>query len=202
MSARALRSLARALGLVLLLATPAAGQPAEDPLQQAPPSFKEWVEGLPEGQREQALRRLGAMPAMRRDRMFRRWEAMDEGQRKRFQALLEERVQAIERGEPPPRRLEHLSPESRQKLAPLVRRWRGMGPGERLRMRQRLERFRMLSPADQQALIDKRFAQKSPEERARILESLREASKALPPHPLLDAPEAPPAPIAPAPPKD
>ncbi len=89
-----------------------------------------------------------------------------------------------------------MSPESREKLAPLVRRWRGMGPLERRRMRQRLERFRTLAPEDQQALIDKRFAERPPEERARILESLREASKALPEHPLLDAPEAPPEPAA------
>jgi len=89
-------------------------------------------------------------------------------------------------------RLQQMSPESREKLAPLVRRWRDMGPLERRRMRLRLERFRMLAPEDQQALIDKRFAERSPEERARILESLREASKALPERPLLDAPAAPP----------
>lgn len=58
-----------------------------------------------------------------------------------------------------------------------------MEPGERRRMRERLERFRMLSP----------------EERARILEALREASQALPPRPPLDAPGAAPAPIAPDP---
>ena len=84
-----------------------------------------------------------------------------------------------------------MSPESREQLAPLVRRWRDMGPADRRRMRQRLERFRMLAPEDQQALIDKRFAERSPEERARILESLREASKALPGRPLLDAKPAP-----------
>jgi hypothetical protein len=97
---------------------------------------------------------------------------------------LEAREQARER-------FEQMTPESREKLAPLVRRWRGMGPDDRRRMRQRLERFRMLAPEDQQALIDKKYATKSPEERARILESLREASQALPSRPLLDGPETP-----------
>jgi hypothetical protein len=66
-----------------------------------------------------------------------------------------------------------------------------MEPDERRRMRERLERFRQLAPEDQQALIDKKFAAKPPEERARILESLRDAAGALPERPLLDAPEAP-----------
>jgi len=197
---RFVRALACTL-LVLLLVESAAAQPGERALEQAPPSFKEWVESLPEGQRRPVLRRLGNMPTHRRNTMFRRWEAMEEGERRKLQAFLEERAAARERGEPPMRRrLEELSPESREKLAPLVRRWRGMEPGERRRMRERLERFRMLSSEDQQELIDKRFEDRSPEERARILESLREASKALPERPLL---EAEPAPIAPDPtPKD
>jgi hypothetical protein len=57
-------------------------------------------------------------------------------------------------------------------------------------MRERLERFRTLSPEDQEALIERRFQARSPAERARILESLREASKALPERPLLDEPSA------------
>jgi hypothetical protein len=200
--------------LVLLLVESAAAQPAERgdsarsgerALEQAPPSLREWVESLPEGQRRPALRRLGNMPAHRRNTFFRRWEAMEEGERGKFQAFLEERAEARERGdsarsraggERPPRRIDQLSPESREKIAPLVRRWRGMEPAERRRMRQRLERFRTLSPEDQQALIEKKFSEKSPEEREQILDSLREASKALPPRPRL---EAEPEQIAPAP---
>ena len=215
---RRLEPIYRALLLVLLLGSPSAAQPeggeaasshAERALEQAPPSFREWVEGLPAGQRQPVMRRLENMPAHRRDRLFQRWEALDEGERRELQAGLEERAAARERGEPPlspaerRRRFEELSPESQEKLAPLVRRWRGMGPGERRRMRERLERFRMLAPEDQEALIEKRFSAKSPEERARILESLREASKALPARPLLDATDAPPEPpIAPVPPPD
>jgi hypothetical protein len=218
MSGRRFQTLGRALACGLLaisLVELAAAQPGERgdsarsrdrALEQAPPSFQEWVESLPEGQRAPVLRRLSNMPPHRRNRMFHRWEAMEEGERRKFQAFLEERAEARERGDSarpeaggarlPRRRLEQLSPESREKLAPLVRRWRDMEPGERRRMRQRLERFRMLSPEDQEAMIEKKFEAKSPEKRARILESLREASKALPPRPLLDAPDEPPAPIA------
>jgi hypothetical protein len=188
--------------LALLLAGAAAAQPAAQLLEQAPPSFREWVESLPEGQQRPILRRLGNMPAQRRNTIFRRWEAMEEGERRKLQAFLEERVDARERGEAPlsheerRRRLEELSPESREKQAKLVRRWRGMEPGERRRMRERLERFRMLAPEEQEALIERRFSGRSPEERARILEALREASRALPEGP---QPEEPAAPIVPAP---
>jgi hypothetical protein len=96
-------------------------------------------------------------------------------------------VERLERGERAAQRLEQMSPESREQLAPLIRRWRDMGPRDRRRMRMRLERFGTLPPEGQQALIDRRFADRSPEERARILESLREASRALPETPLLDA---------------
>jgi hypothetical protein len=199
LSARPATRLSRALAWLLLAialgGSATAAQPAErgdsarsqaHALEQAPPSFQEWVESLPESQRRPVLRRLGNMPAHRRSTLFRRWEAMEEGERRKFQAFLEERGEARERGEPPlsraerRRRFEQLSPESREKLAPLVRRWRGMEPGERRRMRERLERFRMLSPEDQQALIEKRFSSRSPEERSRILEALRESSRALP----------------------
>jgi hypothetical protein len=184
-----------ALACAWLALTLVAGAARAEPhgLERAPDSFRTWIEGLPEGQQRAALRRLGDMPTQRRNRLFHRWEALEEGERRAFEQRMLER---IEGGPRKRRRLDELSPESREKLAPLVRRWRDMGPGERRRMRQRLERFRTLSPEDQQALIDKRFEAKSPEERERILESLREASKALPPRPLLDAE---PEPVEPAP---
>jgi hypothetical protein len=81
-----------------------------------------------------------------------------------------------------------MPPESRERLAPLVRRWREMGPDDRRRMRRRLERFGTLSPEAQQALVDRRFGARPPEERARILEALRNASRALPERPPPDAP--------------
>ncbi len=158
-------------------------------LEHAPPSMKEWIESLPEGQQRAALRRLGDMPTHRRNRLFQRWEALEEGERREFQQRMLERLEAREGMRP---RREALTLDQRERLAPLVRRWRGMEPAERHRMRKRLERFRTLAPEDQQALIDKKFEAKSPEERERILESLREASQALPPRPLLDAPPAPP----------
>jgi len=191
MSVALARRLASALlALVLLCGAGAAGA-APRGLERAPESFRTWLESLPEGQRRTALRKLGDMPTHRRNRLFHRWEALEEGERR---ALEQRMLERIERGDSARQRLERMTPESREKLAPLVRRWRGMGPDDRRRMRQRLERFRTLAPEDQQALIDKKYSTKSPEERARILESLREASQALSSRPLLDGPETPPEP--------
>jgi hypothetical protein len=186
------RRLARTLGgsllaLVLLLGAGAAGAEPRG-LERAPESFKTWLESLPEGQRRSALRRLGDMPTHRRNRLFHRWEALEEGERRAFQQRMLDRLEGRESQR---ERLERMSPESRERLAPLVRRWRDMGPDDRRRMRQRLERFRTLSPGDQQALIDRRFEDRSPEERAKILDSLRAASEALPERPLLEAPPEP-----------
>jgi len=172
-------------------------------LERAPESFRAWIESLPEGQQRAALRRLGDMPTQRRNRLFHRWEALEEGERRAFEQRMLDRLEWRESQQQRPGRMSpesqqqrplRMSPESREKLAPLVRRWRDMGPTDRRRMRQRLERFRTLSPEDQQALIDRKFAAKSPEERTRILESLRDASEALPRRPLPDAPEASPEP--------
>jgi hypothetical protein len=184
MSARGRTRSALAVAWLALALVASAATAAPRGLEGAPDSFRSWIEGLPEGQQQAALRRLGDMPTHRRNRLFHRWEALEEGERRAFEQRMLERLESGPRQRP---RLEGLSPESREKLAPLLRRWRDMGPDERRRMRERLERFRTLSPEDQQALIDKRFEAKSPEERERILEALREASQALPRRPLLDA---------------
>ena len=178
--------------LALLLATSAAAA-APYGLEGAPDSFRSWIASLPEDQQRIALRRLGDMPSQRRQRLFMRWESLAEGERRVFEQRMLER---LEQGVRVQQRLQAMSPESRAQLVPLMRRWREMGPLERRRMRLRLERFRALSPEAQQALIEKRFAAKSPEQRERILEALREASKALGPRPLLDAE---PTPLEPAP---
>jgi len=189
MTRRLLRCLVSTWLALALLCGAAAAEPRG--LERAPDSFRTWIESLPEGQRRTALRRLGNMPTHRRNQLFHRWEALEEGERRQLEQRMLER---LERGERARSRLEQMTPESREKLAPLVRRWRDMGPEGRRRMRQRLERFRMLSPEDQQALIERKFEAKSPEERARILEALRAASDALPERSLLDAEPAEPAP--------
>lgn len=191
MSRRLAQKLASALLALALLGGAGAAHAGPRGLEGAPESFEKWIEGLPEGQRRTALRRLGDMPTHRRNRLFHRWEALEEGERRAFQ---ERMTQRFERRAAARERFERMSPEQREQLAPLVRRWRGMGPEERRRMRERLARFRELAPEDQQALIDRKFAAKSPEERARILDSLREASRALPERPLPGTPEAPPPP--------
>jgi hypothetical protein len=185
----------RRLPLALLALVLAAGAAGAEPhaLERAPASFRGWVESLPEDQRERAERRLSEMPPQRRDRLFQRWDALGEGERRALQERMQGRLERGAGGRERMReRVESLSPESRENLAPLMRRWRSMPPDERHRMRRRLERFRTLAPEDQQALIERKFEGRPPEERARILDSLREASRALPARPLLDVPEAPP----------
>jgi hypothetical protein len=183
------RVLACALALVTALA---AGAASAEPsgLDGAPPSFRAWIESLPEGQRGSALRRLGDMPSHRRTRLFQRWEALEEGERHALQQRLEGRLERGESAREALReRVERMSPETREKLAPLVHRWREMTPADRRRMRERLERFRALPPEEQQALVDRRFGAKTEVERARILRALRDASEALPQRPLLDGAE-------------
>jgi hypothetical protein len=179
------RRILRLLCLALLAATLAADAAGATPrgLERAPESFRVWIDSLPEGQRRVALRRLGNMTTHRRNQLFHRWEALEEGDRRAFQQRMLERIERRERGDAGPARrarLEEMSPERRAALAPLLRRWRSMEPAERQRMRGRLERFRALEPAEQEALVERRFEAKPAAERARILESLREASEALP----------------------
>jgi hypothetical protein len=189
MSRRSL--LAFALALV---ATVTAGAVRAEPrgLEGAPPSFRSWIESLPEAQRRTALRRLGDMPIHRRNVLFHRWEALEEGERRAFQERLEGRLASGESAREALRqRVERMSPETRERLAPLVKRWRGMDPADRRRMRERLERFRKLLPEEQQAVVDRRFADRPEPERTRILRALREASAALPERPLLEGGETP-----------
>jgi hypothetical protein len=54
-----------------------------------------------------------------------------------------------------------------------------MDARERRGMRARLSKFGTLSEPEQQALVDAKFSGKTPEERARILRDLREASRQL-----------------------
>ena len=191
------RRLARRLGAALLalplLVAAGAASAGSRALERAPESFRGWIEGLPEAEQRAALRRLDDMPAARRSRLFQRWETLEEGERRAFEQRMLERLEQRGRMQ---QHLEQMPPEAREKLAPLVRRWRGMEPDERRRMRRRLERFRTLVPEEQQALIDRKFEAKSPEERARILESLREAAQALPRKPLPGEAETSPDPAA------
>jgi hypothetical protein len=185
------RFLACALALLAVLA---AGEARAEPrgLDGAPPSFRAWIESLPEGQRRSALRRLGDMPIHHRSRLFQRWEALEEGERRALQQRLEGRLERGESAREALReRVARMSPETRERLAPLVHRWREMTPAERSRMRERLERFRTLPSEEQQALVDRRFAGATEAERARILRALREASDALPPGAALDGAETP-----------
>jgi hypothetical protein len=211
---------------IVLASVPAAAQrperahseaAQEQALSEAPASLRAWVEDLPAEQRRSMERRLRRMPEHRREHLFSRWDRADDAQRDRFKRRLEERAtkrdRPFRRGDPQSRRrredaprgrgrdfmrrLDDLPPASRERMAPLVERWRGMKPAERRRMRRRLESFRTLDEAEQQALIEERFSERSPEERDRILESLREASRALPKRDPRPPPRTAPAPTDP-----
>jgi hypothetical protein len=70
-----------------------------------------------------------------------------------------------------------LSPEERRAYFARAQDWRGMDASERRSMRARLEKFGGMTESEQQALVDEKFGRSSPEQRARILEQLREASR-------------------------
>ncbi len=154
-------------------------------LDQAPPSFVRHAQGLRPFQRRVLERRLRRMPESQRQRVFRDWERMSLRERDQVVESFIRGVEGRRRRELPLRlrtpemreRLLRMTPEERSAFFARAEEWRGMDAGERTRMRARLAKFGELSEPEQQALIDAKFARKSPEERARILHDLREASQ-------------------------
>ncbi len=154
-------------------------------LEQAPPSFVRHTRDLRPVQRRVLERRLRRMSEPQRQRVYRNWERMTPGER---DVVVESFIRGVEvrrHRELPLRlrtpemreRLSRMSPEERQGFLARARDWRAMDAGERRQMRARLAKFGALSEPEQQALVDAKFARKSPEERARILRDLREASR-------------------------
>ena len=154
-------------------------------LRQAPPDFETWSRDLSLAQRHQLDRRLRRMPDFQRERFFREWSRMSIHERRELAGRMAIGAEARHRRELPPRlrtpemreRLEHMSPEQRRGFFARAQAWRELEPGERGRMRARLTRFGALNESEQQALIEAKFKRNSPEERARILHELREASR-------------------------
>ena len=69
--------------------------------------------------------------------------------------------------------LRRFSEEQRERIERNRPAWEDMDPADRERMRRRLELFRSLQPAQQEALVGERFPDRTPEQRARILDRLR-----------------------------
>jgi len=181
-----------------LLAPPASAQRRElvDPgaarpraAAGVPDSLRQWIESLPPEQRRVAVRRLRSMPPAGRERFFRRWESATPAEREQFTKRMEERAaRMLERRD---QALEQRRQQQRRDRSPDVlgdprfqgnrEAWESMRPGQRERMRKRLERFGTLSAAEQEAMVERHFADRSAEERAQILKRLRSAAGRLPP---------------------
>lgn len=154
-------------------------------LRAAPPGFERWARELPPVQRRRLERRLRTMPETQRDRFFRDWSRMSLRERGELTDRIVAPGELRRRRELPPRlrtpemreRLGRMSPEERRDFFTRARAWREMDAGERQRMRARLGKFGTLSPDAQRELVEQKFARRSPEERARILAQLREASQ-------------------------
>jgi hypothetical protein len=167
MLARAIRRLApRILLAALALGLPgaeafAADEGARLEREAVPDSLRGWVRELPPRERRAALRRLRRMDPERREAFVQRFESMSDDERARLRERLGSAAEA--RGERPER-------FERNRRA-----WSEMDDAERERMRERLRRFQALAPDEQEALVERRFTERSPEERARILERMRRA---------------------------
>ena len=192
MSPRLARALRFAL-LALALAAPAFAQERREPPREPdmPDSLRSRLQELPAPERRRMEWRLRRMPPARRSEVFQRWERLTPGERESAVArarVREQRRQAMALAAR--ERLGQLPPEDRRRFFERAQRWRQMDASERARMRGRLGRFGALSPAEQQALVDHRFAGKSDAERAQILTQLRAAAELLPPDASAPDPEA------------
>jgi hypothetical protein len=153
-------------------------------IEQAPPSLVRHARDLRPTDRRALERSLRRMSEPQRQRFYREWERMSPRERSAAVNGFAMRVEARRTRELPVRlrtpemreRVARMTPEERQDFAARAQTWREMDADERLRMRARLARFGELTEEEQQALVDEKFARKSPEERARILHQLREAS--------------------------
>jgi len=114
------------------------------------------------GEREQARKVLRALPAHKRARLrraIRRWDELTPAQREKVRGHAE--------------RLRRLSEERRERIERNLQNWQEMDRADRQRMRRRLERFRSLPAWQQEALVTERFGDRTADQRARILDRLR-----------------------------
>ncbi|HEY8120720.1 MAG TPA: DUF3106 domain-containing protein [Myxococcota bacterium] len=156
-------------------------------IRQAPTGFDGWMRDLPPLHQRQLGRRLHRMPEAQRERFFREWSHMSLQDRRALADRIASTSEARRARELPPHlrtpemreRLERMSPEERRAYFARAQDWRGMDASERRSMRARLEKFGGMTEGEQQALVDQKFERSSPEQRARILQQLREASRQL-----------------------
>jgi hypothetical protein len=144
------------------LQTELAERGAGEPRPVLPSELREEFRGMSAGEREQAREVLRALPLERRARLrraIRRWDELTPEQREKVRGHAQ--------------RLRRLSEERRERIERNLRIWQEMDRADRERMRRRLERFRSLPAWQQEALVDERFGNRTAEQRARILDRLR-----------------------------
>jgi hypothetical protein len=135
---------------------------AGEPRQALPRELREELRGMSPEEREAAREAFRHLPRDRRarfQRAIRHWDQLTPEQRERVRGHVQ--------------RLRRFSEGQRERIERNRPAWEEMDSAERERMRRRLERFRSLSPAQQEALVDERFSDRTPEQRARILDRLR-----------------------------
>lgn len=151
----------------------------------APPiGFERWTHELSPSERRALRRNLTRLPETRQREFFQRWEGLTYAERRELAAELRARRERRAERQLPERlrtpevrqRIGQMSPEERERFFQRARKWRELDRAERQQMRGRLERFALLSEAEQRALVDHRFARKGADERALILEQLRAAA--------------------------
>lgn len=142
--------------LLLALAAPAG---AEE--EQRTEAWDAFLEAVPPDKRPGVEERLRRMSPRSRAKLFGRFQELSPEER--------EEVERMARGEgPSPRAV-----ASRERLVSNMHAWRDRSPDEREALRRRLRGFRALSAAEQEALVEERFAERSSEERREILARLR-----------------------------
>jgi hypothetical protein len=141
----------------------ASAEPRErGPHRALPRELREELRGMSAEEREQAREAFRRLPLERRARFQRaiqRWDELTPEQRERVHGHVQ--------------RLRRFSEERRGRIERNREAWEQMDPADRERMRRRLELFRSLSPEQQDALLEQRFPDRTPEQRARILDRLR-----------------------------
>jgi hypothetical protein len=138
------------------------GREARKPRQALPRELREEFRGMSAEERQQAREVLRRLPPERRARFYRaiqHWDELTPEQRAKVHGHVQ--------------RLRRFSEEQRERIERNRPAWENMNPVERDQMRRRLEVFRSLSPGRQEALVEQRFPDRTPEQRARILDRLR-----------------------------
>ena len=110
-------------------------------------------------QAREVFRRLPPERRARFQRAIQHWDELTPAQREKVRGHVQ--------------RLRRFSEERRERIEQNRPAWENMNPVERDEMRRRLETFRSLSPGRQESLVEKRFPDRTSEQRARILDRLR-----------------------------